>query len=527
MVYLMSRIFISYSSKDRPFVLSLAQELQNAGHDVWLDVWNIVGREPYWDEIKAGIESCTHFIYAISPEAVDRNGGAYIELSYAYGLPANQRPVIVPIMVRATPFRDFPIQVNAGLLQIHDFTQRPYPDVLRSVLKAVQPKTTTQTTTPTPSPMPIIPTQPIPRTVPINRASITMIGVGVLVLIAFGALLASARNNLPSSTLTPTIGATNTSQQVAQGVRPTTQIPTVPTSTSTITLSATPTTIPPTTHAPATVTLPPATLAPGTTRKDSKGIEQVWVPAGCFMMGSDPAKDKNAQSEEQPQHEVCLTKGYWIDKYEVTNAAYQQFIADGGYTRQEYWSAEGWKWLQDETTKHPTTKHPEDTNGLTDAQQPRVGVAWYEAEAYARWRNGRLPTEAEWEYAARGPKSPIYPWGDQYGNGRANIDERDTGGKYRAGVAPVGSYPNGVSWIGAYDMVGNVQEWTADWADPDYYKQGVKNDPPGAADGGFGHIIRSHMYSSDPRFARAAARFWFFSEVGSRDLGFRLVSSAP
>src|SRR5689334_4262802 len=102
----------------------------------------------------------------------------------------------------------------------------------------------------------------------------------------------------------------------------------------------------------------PEPLQPGDTRTDEHGIEQVWVPAGCFLMGTTPEQNKVVRDtrppafiiselpSEQPQHEVCLTSGYWIDSTEVTNAAFQAFVDDGGYSEQSYWSEKGWAWLQ-------------------------------------------------------------------------------------------------------------------------------------------------------------------------------------
>jgi gamma-glutamyl hercynylcysteine S-oxide synthase len=128
----------------------------------------------------------------------------------------------------------------------------------------------------------------------------------------------------------------------------------------------------------------PAELPPGTIRTDSKEIKQVWVPPGRCPSGSDPAKDKDARPDEQPQHEVRISQGFWLDMYPVTNAAYEQFIADGGYEKRAFWSADGWTWVVEKLE----IIRANDSEGFTDPQQPRVGISWYEADAYARWRGG-------------------------------------------------------------------------------------------------------------------------------------------
>src|SRR5690242_7940857 len=113
----MTLLFVSYSSKDRPFALRLAESLRKSGYDVWIDRWNITGREPYWDEIQHGIESATHFLFVISPESIASDSGARRELYHAGGL--KPTPVIIPILVKATPFEDFPILISPGQYQIH------------------------------------------------------------------------------------------------------------------------------------------------------------------------------------------------------------------------------------------------------------------------------------------------------------------------------------------------------------------------------------------------------------------------
>ncbi|MEP6986816.1 MAG: SUMF1/EgtB/PvdO family nonheme iron enzyme, partial [Chloroflexota bacterium] len=129
----------------------------------------------------------------------------------------------------------------------------------------------------------------------------------------------------------------------------------------------------------------------GDTRTDAKGISQVYVPSGCFMMGSSdeqieaaqklnpPSWTKQTAIYEKPQHEVCLTKGYWIDQYEVTNAAFDAFVKDGGYTNAAYWSKEGAAWLKQQNVSNL----PELCEDDSKADYPRVCLTWYEAQAYA------------------------------------------------------------------------------------------------------------------------------------------------
>lgn len=251
--------------------------------------------------------------------------------------------------------------------------------------------------------------------------------------------------------------------------------------------SAAPTTAAPSQATPSTAATPAATAAatpvaspvrdPGTARKDDHGIDQVWVPGGTFTMGADkqdatrPSWAANEALSEGPAHEVRISRGYWIDTTEVTVSAFAAFKDAGGYDNQALWSADGWKWRQAQGAKNLP-------NGCIQqaADEPQVCVTWYEAEAYAHWRGGRLPTEAEWEFAARGPESLVYPWGNTYDAAKANLD---------GGTKPVavGSYPKGASWVGALDMAGNTMEWVADWWSTTYYGLRKGDDPTGPASG--------------------------------------------
>jgi formylglycine-generating enzyme required for sulfatase activity len=215
---------------------------------------------------------------------------------------------------------------------------------------------------------------------------------------------------------------------------------------------------------------------------------------------------------ERPQHQVRLTEGYWIDKYEVTNAAFAAFVANGGYTNPAYWSEAGREWLG----RADVGSRPSPCPGeLPD--HPRRCVTWYEAEAYARWRGGRLPTEAEWEYAARGPKSPRYPWGDTFDAARCNVVESK-------GPVPVGSYADGASWVLALDMSGNAMEWVSDWLDVAYYRQSASENPTGPPSGTV-KVEKGGWWGSNPFVARCAYRHYEDPpEYGDKHIGFRIVS---
>ena len=282
--------------------------------------------------------------------------------------------------------------------------------------------------------------------------------------------------------------------------------------------------------APSAAATAPPSAAPsdgstaGQVRTDPFAVEQVWVPAGSFTMGTsetDIAKLKAqkppdwvapALDAEAPAHEVTLTKGYWIDRTEVTNAAFTAFVDAGGYTNRAFWSDEGWAWL---ATKD-ASRLPLHCQGDV-AEHPRMCLTWYEAQAYAAWRGGRLPTEAEWEYAARGSKSTVYPWGDAWDIEKANVINS-------VGPKPVGSYPVGASWVGALDLAGNAMEWVADWRSADYYASSPATDPPGPATGTI-KVEKGGWWGSNEFVARSAYRhFEDPPTYGDKHIGFRVAS---
>ncbi|MGH7367083.1 MAG: formylglycine-generating enzyme family protein [Candidatus Rokuibacteriota bacterium] len=217
------------------------------------------------------------------------------------------------------------------------------------------------------------------------------------------------------------------------------------------------------------------------------GAEMVLVPASEFWMGSDDGND-----DEKPRHGVDVD-AYWIDKYEITNGLYQRFMEATHRAAPRFWSH----------------RH------LNDASQPVVGVSWHDADAFCRWVGKRLPTEAEWEKAARGDDGRTYPWGEQWDSSRANSKESQ-----RDRPAPVGSYPRGVSPYGAYDMAGNVWEWVVDWYAKDYYERSPRRNPRGPKTGQW-KVLRGGSWGYLPSLLRTTNRLSIMPDLRNTVIGFR------
>ncbi|MBI2192708.1 MAG: SUMF1/EgtB/PvdO family nonheme iron enzyme [Planctomycetes bacterium] len=201
------------------------------------------------------------------------------------------------------------------------------------------------------------------------------------------------------------------------------------------------------------------------------GGKMVLIPAGAFIMGC-PADDIFAKPHEQPQRMVWLS-AYWMDVFPVTNARYKRFIEDGGYENRDWWTPAGWEWRRESGV---TAALAWNKPGWDAAEQPVSGVSWYEADAYGRWAGKALPTDAQWERAARGTDGRRFPWGETFPR-RELANFNNQVGR----VTPVGSYPEGVSPSGCHDMAGNVNNWCLDWYWPEFYayaaKHGLDLDP--------------------------------------------------
>lgn len=261
-------------------------------------------------------------------------------------------------------------------------------------------------------------------------------------------------------------------------------------------------------------------------------VELVYIQGGSFLMGNN-GNEPYSYDDELPQHSVSLC-GYWIGKYEVTRGEYQKFMDAGGYTNSAYWSTEGWSWRVSSNRTQPIFWAPQQNWGTGTFTQtdkhPVVGVTYYEAEAFCNWAGGRLPTEAEWEKAARwaASHSRVYPWGDLWHDDKCNNwnDSVPAGGGYRkCQTSPVGSYTSGVSPYGLQDMAGNVAEWVKDWYSDTYYSAtppGGWVNPQGPASGS-GRVCRGGSWTDYDDYCRAAIRNSTSPSSSRYNLGFRLA----
>ncbi|TKB57173.1 MAG: formylglycine-generating enzyme family protein [Nitrospira sp.] len=226
----------------------------------------------------------------------------------------------------------------------------------------------------------------------------------------------------------------------------------------------------------------------------------VLIPAGEFWMGSPVG-----EADERPRHRVYLD-AYSMDKFEVTVSQYAEFMRSTGRRAPEDWD-------QVNIGKH--------------SDLPVVGVDWQDADAYCRWAEKRLPTEAEWEKAARGTDGRMYPWGNERPTSRlANFGKEFTKNVYDKALAPVGSYEAGKSPYGLHHMAGNVWEWTADWHDEHFYTKSSQRNPTGPLSGE-SRVLRGGSWDNSSGAMRSAYRYRSSPTHRFDYMGFRCARDSP
>lgn len=455
------QIFISHAHQDAAFAHRLADDLQQQGWTVWIAPESLRLGEKWVDAIERGLEESGIFVLALTPAAVNsrwvrKETNAAIEL-YEEGkiqfIPLLVEPCQVPLLWRdyqssTIPFaRDYHTGLQVFLARLGiQYTPPPKPPFL---LQRLWQQTRIWDT----------------------RVPWWRWGIAALFLILFLWGAGSLINNNPPDKPEPTRVASFAGHTPEAVVEPT--VTETPSRTATNTPTNTATTPPPSsTHTvtpspPATLVrtptvtvtpdpnFPPANAVLGDTWiRPADDMVMVYVPSGTFLMGSD-SSDSNASESEFPQHSVTLNS-FWIDRTEVTRDQYASCYNHGGPCSVALY-------LQD--------------RGYSG--DPVAGISWEDANDYCLWVGGQLPTEAQWEYAARGSEGYVYPWGNE----PPTCTLANFAGCNNTTTA-VGRYsPDGDSWVGAADMSGNVWEWVNDWYDSSYYEISPTNNPSGPSTG--------------------------------------------
>jgi formylglycine-generating enzyme len=453
-----NHVFICYARQDQDFVLALAAQLKAREVLVWLDQWDLLPGENYIESIDVVIDGCEKLLLVLSPAS---ESSREVRGEWLSAL-AKNKP-IVPVLAR-------PCNVPRQLLDLHriDFTGRGPNDesVLAPLVRALGGTPTPagkdnsdKILSPPPRPQEQAKPPEPPKPPPANdtwarKLAWTIGGIGLLIVFVVW--------------IVPMLSPPKKEQQPNPPVSPSPQ----PTKT-------------------------PSVVADSSSKeKDTRVVEKagkmVEVPAGDFWMGCNEKVDTECEGDEKPGRTVNLPT-FMIDKTEVTVADYQKCVDTGPCTPPGTGGA--CNWGVDGRETHPINC-----------------VDWKQATAYCAQTGKRLPTEAEWEKAARGTDGRKYPWGNEWDAKKVNVGS--------GGTVPVGSYPEGKSPHGALDMAGNVWEWTADWYAADYYKTGPAQNPKGADKGEY-RSVRGGSWLPRPRIARASSRRW--TDPGDRrgSIGFR------
>ncbi len=507
---IMAHIFISYAKKDtRDLAFRIRDALRSTpGVTCWMDESLRPGKS-WAAQIQAEIRRCDAIVVLLSPDVNRDPGGdkglSFVinEIEYAQRL----RKDIIPLMAQQT---DPPVQIAA--IQYIDLTHGEAAGIQALLAEVADLVAHVPAALPMTAPLPqtaaseTVVTRSLPR---------VALAAGAVVVAAVAVVLAVLSSQTPAGNATMTL---TTAAPVVNNPTPTNALsspaPTLDaiaaaratntafaeqtvaayTDTPTATATATPNETA-TMSAALTIVFEEnlLTLAQsGVTRnaawtpveRDFDGVMMVLVPAACFSMGST-----DGDSDEQPVEQQCIDTPFWIDKEEVTNVQY-------GSTGCTYYSSE--------------------------SDQPRSCVNWFDASAFCETRGARLPTEVEWEYAARGPDGLKYPWGDTYDAALViGADDPTHGDKT---TAPVGSRAGGASWVGALDMSGNVWEWVSSlYRDYPYRADDGREDDANRADA---RVIRGGSFLDSSSGLRAALR-------GLRDpwgeisyIGFRCARSS-
>ena len=478
----MPTIFLSYARQDKEPVKALGHHLRALADNVWLDE-EISGGQIWWDQILAQIRSCDVFAYAMSPAAL-KSVACRRESEYAVAL----RKRILPICLTG----DEPIKLLPPSLKTLEYVdyREPTPEASLRLARAFFSMLRDASLPPDPLPTP--PDAPISY---LNQLAAQVTGDAPLSSDQQNALLVNLQHSLTDP------ATAEDARELLTQLRRRRELlamiaEVIDEVLGTTTLQAQVTV--PKAHEEADhrdVETHPGQVFQDNLKSGGKGPHMVHIPAGSFVMGSPPT-EQGRQKNESPQHTVTISRPFALSLYEITFAEYDAFA------------------------KATARQRPHD-RGWGRGQRPVINVSWEDATAYAAWLSDqtgqryRLPTEAEWEYAARVGSITAYNFGDD----PAQLDEYACyKGKPDRKTQPVGRLqPN--AW-GLYDMHGNVWEWVQDWYDD--YSAAAVADPAGPA-AGSSRVLRGGGWNSSARDCRSAARRGDHPGIRDSALGLRLV----
>lgn len=508
----MARVFISYNSRDKEFVLGLAERLVSAEHDVWLDVWRISGRKPYWEEIKAGIEQCTHFVFVISPESISTESGPRIELDHAAGLPPEKRPIIVPLLVRETDLNSLPITISPGRLHIHDFVHKPYETMLSSVLHALAEREG-GARRPANSPQQRRHALRLAEALALIRDGAYEPAIELLESLAdegyqprffsIQTVIEHARHSLYQQ---------RRRQEAQDAYEEIAALRHVNLEMARQAWERFRRDYPEHTDDPLDLNRqlrPPQ--RPKCLKPDVRDIlpDFAWCEVSGGFVFIENATDIRKYNPTGSGGGLFEVGDFKIAQTPITNAQYQVFLdASDGYRDLRWWTysphASAWR------RKRP---QPKPTVFLGE-RLPRTRVSWFDAVAFCIWlshRTGKrisLPSELQWQHAAQGDGNRPYPYGKFFDPKRSNTRESGIGAP-----TPVDAYPNGKSPFGVLDMHGNVWEWClTEWETDSLRLEG--NNP---------RVLRGGSWSSEGSFVNTFYRYQNIPVIELDSIGFRPV----
>ena len=459
-------VFISYSSKDKPIADGVCANLESAGIRCWIAPRDIAPGDDWPTAITRAISQSRIMVLVFSAHSNSSE-----DVSRELFLAANSKLVIIPFKIEniePEPGKQYYLARTHWLDAINPPTKeqiRTLIDCVKALLPVREPPAVFEVQSTTPPPIDKRtsgnepPQPPLPELAPRKKPAWLRYLWIAATLILLG---------LIGWVIPPFVMHTFPTLRLAPGIE----------------------------TAGTAITSKAISTAPALSQKEitRNGAEMMLVPAGIFIMGSD-----GIRADEKPQHKVSLN-AFYIDKYEVTNALYEVCVQAGGCS------------LPGDTTSYDNSQF---------ANHPVVAVDWNQARTYCEWRSTRLPSEAEWEYAARGTDGRTYPWGEGFSCEKANYS------LCTGGTTPVGSYEVGKSPFGVYDMAGNVSEWVNDWFSETYYQSSPSSNPLGPDTGQYRVQRGGAWANAADGAARSANRGGNDPNHWDALVGFRCALSSP